>query len=90
LMSEKALDDAALDRHLAELGLDPATARKDAEHPLIERQILDGHALAEALKIDGTPAFIVGDTMIPGADLPALRAAIAAQRAKPAPDTTQS
>jgi protein-disulfide isomerase len=90
LMSEKALDDAALDRHLAALGVDPATARKDAEHPLIERQILDARALAEALKIDGTPAFIVGDTLIPGADLAALRAAIATQRTKPAPDTTQS
>ena len=85
LMAEKALDDAALDRHLAEVGIDPGAARKDAEHPLIERQILDTHALAEALRIDGTPAFIVGNTMIPGADIPALRAAIAATRAKAAP-----
>lgn len=82
LMNEKALDDAALDRRLAEVGVDPATARRDAEHPLIERQILDAHALAEALKIDGTPAFIVGNTMIPGADLTALRAAIAKVRAE--------
>jgi protein-disulfide isomerase len=48
---------------------------------MIERQILDTHALAEALKIDGTPAFIVGQTMIPGADMGALRNAIAAARA---------
>jgi len=77
LMTEKALDDAALDRHLAEIGIDPAVVRKEAEHPMIERQILDAHALAEALRIDGTPAFIVGDTMIPGADMAALRTAIA-------------
>lgn len=82
LMSEKALDDAALDRHLAQVGIDAAAARKDAQHPLIERQILDTHALAEALKIEGTPAFIIGNTMIPGADLPALKAAIAAAKAK--------
>jgi protein-disulfide isomerase len=82
LMGEKALDDAALDRHLAEVGIDAAAARKDAQHPLIERQILDTHALAEAMKIEGTPAFIVGNTMIPGADLPALKAAIAAAKAK--------
>jgi protein-disulfide isomerase len=90
LMSEKALDEAALDRHLAEVGIDAASARKDAQHPLIERQILDTHALAEALKIEGTPAFIVGDTMIPGADIAALKAAIAAARAKGAPAQSHS
>ena len=87
LMSEKALDEAALDRHLAEIGVDPAQARKDAQHPMIDRQILDTHALAEALKIDGTPAFIVGDTMVPGADMPALKAAIAAAKAQDAAPT---
>jgi protein-disulfide isomerase len=80
LMDDKALDEAALDRHLAEVGINPAAAHAAAEHPMIQRQILDTHALAEALKIDGTPAFIVGDTMIPGADMNALRAAIAAAR----------
>ena len=90
LMSEKALDDAALDRHLAEIGIDPVQARKDAQHPMIDRQILDTHALAEALRIDGTPAFIVGDTMIPGADMPALKAAIAKARAATGPVTTKS
>jgi len=87
LMTEKALDDAALDRHLAEIGVNAAAARADAQHPLIERQILDTHALAEALHIDGTPAFIVGDTMIPGADIPALRAAIAKARGLPLAET---
>jgi protein-disulfide isomerase len=90
LMSDKALDDAALDRHLTALGVDPAAARKDAQQPAIARQILDTHALAEALKIDGTPAFIVGDSMIPGADIPALRAAIAAARGGKAPVETRS
>ena len=90
LMAEKALDDAALDRHLTALGVDPATARKDAQQPAIARQILDTHALAEALKIDGTPAFIVGDSMIPGADIPALRAAIVAARGGKAPVETRS
>ena len=85
LMGEKALDDAALDRHLAEVGIDSAQARKEAAHPLIDRQILDTHVLARALKIDGTPAFIVGDTMIPGADMPALKAAIAAAKTSAGP-----
>jgi protein-disulfide isomerase len=75
-MSEKALDDQLLDRDLTAAGIDPAQARKAAEDPAIERQILDTRALATSLKIEGTPAFIVGDTLIPGADVPALKAAI--------------
>jgi protein-disulfide isomerase len=90
LMGDKALDDAALDRHLAEIGINSAAARKDAQDPTIARQILDTHALAEAVKIDGTPTFIVGNTMIPGADIPALNAAIAAAKSGAPPTTTQS
>jgi protein-disulfide isomerase len=81
-MAEKALDDAALDRHLKAAGLDPAAVRKAAEDPAIERQILDTHTLATALRIEGTPAFIIGDAMVPGADLTAVRAAIAEAKAK--------
>jgi protein-disulfide isomerase len=75
-MAEKALDDTLLDRDLTAAGVDPAQARKASNDPAITRQILDTRALATSLKIEGTPAFIVGDTMIPGADIPALKAAI--------------
>jgi len=75
-MGEKALDDTLLDKDLQAAGIDPAAARKAAESPAIEQQILDTRALATNLKIEGTPAFVVGDTLIPGADIPALRAAI--------------
>jgi protein-disulfide isomerase len=81
-MGEKALDDAALDRHLQAAGVDPAQARKAAEDPAIERQLLDTHTLATALRIEGTPTFIIGDTLVPGADLTAVRAAIAQAKAK--------
>ena len=80
LMSEKALNDTALDRRLAEVGISATQARADAQSPAIERQILDTRALAETLKIDGTPAFIVGDSLIPGADIAALKSAIAKTR----------
>jgi protein-disulfide isomerase len=75
-MSEKALDESILDRDLTLAGIDPAQARKAAADPAIARQLLDTRALATALKIEGTPAFVVGDTLIPGADLAALRTAI--------------
>lgn len=75
-MAEKSLDEATLNRALAVAGVDPANARHAAEDPAIERQLADTRALAQALKIEGTPTFIIGDTLIPGADMPALRAAI--------------
>jgi protein-disulfide isomerase len=80
-MAEKALDEAALDRHLQQVGLDPAAVRKSAEQPAITRQLLDIRALAQSLQIEGTPAFLVGDTLIPGADMQALRAAITSAKA---------
>ncbi|WP_309606246.1 DsbA family protein [Phenylobacterium sp.] len=83
-MTEKALDDAALDRRMTALGIDPVATRAAAQAPQIARQLLDTRTLASALKIEGTPAFIVGETMIPGADMAALRAAIAAAKAGPA------
>ena len=75
-MGEKALDDTILDRDLTAAGLDPAQLRKASTDPAITRQILDTRALATSLKIEGTPAFIVGDTLVPGADIPALKTAI--------------
>lgn len=81
LMAQKPLNQAAIDRSLREAGVDPAAARAAAKDPAIERQLLDVRALAQALHIDGTPAFVVGDKVIPGADIEALRAAIAAAKA---------
>ena len=37
--------------------------------------------MASALRIEGTPAFIIGGTMVPGADLTAVRAAITVAKA---------
>ncbi|HEV2532852.1 DsbA family protein [Phenylobacterium sp.] len=75
-MAEKALDDTLLDHDLTAAGLDPVQVRKASNDPAIARQILDTRALATSLRIEGTPAFVVGDTLIPGADIPALKAAI--------------
>ena len=80
LMAQKALDDAALDRVLREAGLDPAAARKAAAGDKAAGVLADNTKLAQALGIEGTPAFIVGDRIVPGADLEQLRAAIAAAR----------
>ena len=75
-MAEKALDEAAIDRHLRNAGVDPAVAKAQASSPEVQKHLADTQALAQALKIEGTPAFIVGDRLISGADMDALRAAI--------------
>jgi protein-disulfide isomerase len=80
-MNERALDEAALDRHLTEVGLSPGAVRAAAAQPAITRQLADVRALARELGLEGTPAFIVGDYLIPGADMAALRAALAKVRA---------
>lgn len=80
-MADKGLDEAALDRHLAEAGLDPAAVRKAAADPAIAQQIHDIRLLAGALGLQGTPAFVVGDYVIPGADIGSVRAALAKVKA---------
>ena len=80
-MADRGLDEAALDRHLAEAGLDAAAVRKAAADPAIAAQLHDVRELAGALGLQGTPAFVVGDYVIPGADIDAVRAALAKTKA---------
>jgi protein-disulfide isomerase len=76
-MADKALDEAAIARHLTQAGIDPEGAKAAGDTPEVHKQIEDTRALAQSLGIEGTPAFIIGDRLIPGADLQALRAAVA-------------
>lgn len=63
------------------LGLDMTKIKADMTAPAIDKLINKNYALADALDIQGTPALIVGDTLIPGAvDLDGLRKDIAAAR----------
>lgn len=82
-MTDKALDESAINRHLAALGLDPKALAAAADAPDIHKHIEDTKRLAEDLKIEGTPAFIVGDVLIPGADMAALRQAVAEAKIGP-------
>jgi protein-disulfide isomerase len=65
----------------ADAGLDVAQVKTDMTAPEIEQIIKRNYELADALGIRGTPAFVIGDTLIPGAaDLPTLKQTIAAAR----------
>lgn len=65
------------------VGLDIAQLKADMQDPEIEAALRRNHSLAESVGVSGTPAFIVGDTLVPGAtSLEQLRAMIAEARAK--------
>lgn len=71
-------------RQLAKgFGLDVAKLEDDAGSPEIDRVIQENLALARTLGINGTPAFVIGDQLIPGAvDKETLKQAIADARAE--------
>lgn len=79
-----SLDEAAIFRIAGEVGLDVARLRRDMEAPEIGQSLQKVANLAQALQINGTPAFVIGDTLVPGAvDLATMRSLIAEARAKP-------
>jgi protein-disulfide isomerase len=58
---EKAL------RVAKELGLDVDKLQKDAEDPDIKKSLEQAKELAQKLNLQGTPLFLIGDRVIPGA-----------------------
>lgn len=81
LMAENALDAAGALRIAKGLGIDLDKAKAAGESQAVTQHLADTEALAKTLALQGTPAFIVGDTLIPGADLNALKLAIEQTRA---------
>ena len=66
------------------LALDVAKLKEDMVAPEVDQELQQNYNLAETLGINGTPAFIIGDTLIPGAiKLEDLKAHIAKARAEP-------
>jgi protein-disulfide isomerase len=65
----------------ASLGLDGAKLQQDMADPALQARIDSNLQLARALHVDGTPAFVIGARLIPGAvALAALQDAVAAAR----------
>ena len=53
--------------HAAEAGLDMARLEKDLGSDEIDKTLQESMTLARALGINGTPGYVVGETIIPGA-----------------------
>jgi len=64
---EGRIDEKTVDEIAGKTGLDVNQLHKDMEASDINAAISANMQLAEALKINGTPAFIIGDQLIPGA-----------------------
>lgn len=50
-----------------ELGLDVAQLQKDMEDPAIKKALEESKALAQKLNLQGTPLYLIGDRVVPGA-----------------------
>ena len=73
-----------LDRILdiaSSVGIDVARLQKDMEDPKLDAILKRNQALAQALDVRGTPAFVIGDQFVPGAvDADTLKQLIAEAR----------
>ncbi|MBI1205793.1 MAG: thioredoxin domain-containing protein [Azospirillum sp.] len=75
------LSDEVVKRLAGSVGLDVARLERDMESAAVDAQITANHELASALDINGTPGFVIGGHVIPGAvDMDSLKKLIAAER----------
>ncbi len=70
----------AMEMAILQSGLNPASLKAASKDSAITQHLADNQRLAKELRIDGTPTFIVGDALIAGADMEALKAEIAKLR----------
>jgi protein-disulfide isomerase len=61
------LDDAAIFSTAGGVGLDVTRLKADMEKPQIKDEIDRNYRLADKLSIQGTPAFVIGRELLPGA-----------------------
>ena len=62
-------------------GLDWPRLRRDMDDPAIQQRLQANIALAQTLQLEGTPALVIGDALVPGAvELPELERLVAEAR----------
>ncbi len=77
------LDEARILEIAKSVGIDPAKLKTAMADPAIKAKLDANFELAQKLQINGTPAFVVDDRMMPGAvDLDTLMAAVELARKK--------
>lgn len=82
LMGMRNLDEASILKAAATQGLDVNKLKADMQSSETDALIEKNRALARALNISGTPAFIIGEQLVPGAiDMRTLKSLVAEARA---------
>jgi protein-disulfide isomerase len=76
------LNQSRIDEIAAEVGVDVAQMKADMASPVVEEAIARNRLFARQLDISGTPAFIVGNDVVPGANMPMVRQLVEAARAE--------
>ena len=61
------VNEAAVLKAAQSIGLDMKKLQKDMKSDAVSKIIQENHSIARALNINGTPAFIIGDQLLPGA-----------------------
>ncbi|MEQ9641409.1 MAG: DsbA family protein [Alphaproteobacteria bacterium] len=67
MLGSGLVDEARVVTVATEVGLDLDRLRQDMEAPEVDESIARNRALARVLRIGGTPAFVIGDRLLPGA-----------------------
>ncbi len=67
VMAMREVTEASVMDAAKELGLDLTKLKFDMEAPEVEDHLRETMRLSRALGIEGTPAFVVGDELVPGA-----------------------
>ena len=77
------LTEPVIRREAEKAGIDWARLRREMDDPAIADRIARNRRMAELLRIEGTPAVVIGDTLLPGAvDLATLERLVETERAK--------
>jgi protein-disulfide isomerase len=61
------IDEAVIYKVAASVGLDVDRVKQDMNAPDIDKELKVNLDIGKSLDLDGTPSFIVGDTIVPGA-----------------------
>ena len=77
-------NEASVMKIAAQVGLDIDRLKGDMKKPAVEEALQKNYALAQALGLTGTPAFVIGNEFAPGAvPLPRLKEMVARARQNP-------
>jgi protein-disulfide isomerase len=82
-LSTRAVNEETVMAEVKAVGLKPEAVRQKMQDPSVLKEIERNQELAESLRIRGTPSFVVGDILIPGAtDEESLKQAVATARGR--------